>query len=65
MPGLGDLRPEARDLLRGAIDLHAHAGPDPFAERKMDARELVAAASEAGMAGLVLKSHEYPTQSLA
>ncbi len=65
MPGLGDLRPGARDLLRGAIDLHAHAGPDPFAERKMDARELVAAASEAGMAGLVLKSHEYPTQSLA
>ena len=65
MPELDELRPEARDLLRGAIDLHAHAGPDPFAERKMDARELVAAASEAGMAGLVLKSHEYPTQSLA
>ena len=65
MSDLDDLQPEARDLLRGAIDLHAHAGPDPFAERKLDARELVAAASEAGMAAIVLKSHEYPTQPLA
>tara|TARA_Y100000588_G_scaffold393157_1_gene507825 strand:+ start:1023 stop:1886 length:864 start_codon:yes stop_codon:yes gene_type:complete len=65
MHTIEDLNHEARELLNGAIDLHAHAAPDPFAERKMDARELVAAASEAGMAGVVLKSHEYPTEPLA
>lgn len=65
MHTLDDLNHDARELLNGAIDLHAHAAPDPFAERKMDARELVAAASEAGMAGVILKSHEYPTQPLA
>ena len=62
---LDDLRPSARALLRGAIDLHAHAGPDPFAERKMDARELIVAARDAEMAAIVIKSHEYPTQPLA
>lgn len=62
LEGLGE---EARDLLRGAIDLHVHAAPDPFAERRMDARELVRACREAGIAGVVLKSHEYPTQPLA
>ena len=62
---LSELRDEARDLLRGAIDVHAHWSPDPFAERKMDARQLVHAAAEAGMAGIVLKSHELPSQVLA
>lgn len=62
---LADLRPEARDLLRGAIDLHGHAAPDPFAKRRMDAIELIAAAADAEMAAIVLKSHEYPTQPLA
>lgn len=65
MSDLEELRPEARELLRGAIDLHAHASPDPFAERRMDAQELVAAAAQAEMAAIVLKSHEYPTQPLA
>ena len=62
---LSDLRDEARELLRGAIDVHAHWSPDPYAERKLDARQLVHAASEAGMAGIVLKSHELPSQILA
>lgn len=62
---LAELRDETRELLRGAIDAHAHWAPDPYAERKMDARELVHAAHEAGMAGLVLKSHELPSQILA
>ena len=62
---LAELRADARELLRGAIDLHVHASPDPFAQRRMDARELVRAARDAGMAGLVLKSHEYPTEPLA
>ena len=47
---LDELRPEARELLRGAIDLHAHAGPDPFAKRRMDAIQLVRAARESGLA---------------
>ena len=59
------LSEEARGLLRGAIDLHAHAGPDPFAARKLDARGLVHDYAAAGLAGFVLKSHEYPTQPLA
>ena len=60
-------RPSDRaiDLLSGAIDVHVHAGPDPYAKRRMDARELARAAKARGMAGLVLKSHEYPTQPLA
>ncbi len=62
---LDGLRPDSRALLRGAIDVHVHAAPDPYAERRMDARELVEAAREAGLAALVLKSHEYPTQALA
>ena len=65
MPNINDLTSQARKLLSGSIDIHVHASPDPFAERKMDARETVAAAKEAGMGGVVLKSHEYPTQPLA
>jgi hypothetical protein len=65
MPNINDLTSQARELLSGSIDIHVHASPDPFAERKMDARETVAAAQEAGMGGVVLKSHEYPTQPLA
>ena len=55
----------ARQVLQGAIDAHVHAAPDPYAERRMDSRELVQMAHASGMAGLVLKSHEYPTQPLA
>lgn len=65
MSDLEGLPEAAQELLQGAIDLHAHSSPDPFAERRMTARELVAAAREAGMAAIVLKSHEYPTQPLA
>ncbi|MEE8421526.1 MAG: DUF6282 family protein [Dehalococcoidia bacterium] len=62
---LDQLPDRARALLRGATDIHVHSSPDPYTERRMDARTVVAQAREAGMAGVVLKSHEYPTQPLA
>lgn len=43
-------------LLQGAYDLHMHAAPSPF-NRRMDDYELLRAADEAGMAGVLLKSH--------
>ena len=55
----------AQNLLTGATDMHVHAGPDPYTRRRMNARELVWAAKAFELAGLVLKSHEYPTQPLA
>ena len=55
----------ARELLQGAIDIHVHFAPDPYAERRLTADVLVQNARTAGLAGLVLKSHEYPTQPLA
>lgn len=64
-PALETLSDRARALLRGAIDIHVHADPDPYAARRLDARATAARAREAGMAGIVLKSHEYPTQPLA
>ncbi len=64
-PTLDELTPRARALLDGAIDIHVHAAPDPDAARRLDARALVHRARRAGMAGLVLKSHEYPTAPLA
>ncbi len=62
---LAELREDSRALLQGAIDMHVYASPDPYAERRMDACTLVYAAREAGLAALVLKSHEYPTQAFA
>ena len=64
-PTLESLTDRARGLLQGALDIHVHADPDPYAERKTDFAATVARAREAGLAGLVLKSHEYPTQPLA
>ncbi len=55
----------ARALLEGAVDVHTHAAPDPYTARRTDSRELVELAIEAGMGGLVLKSHDYATQPLA
>ena len=52
-------------LLRGAIDIHVHAAPDPVTPRRHDIVDLAVAARDAGMAGFVFKSHEYPTQPVA
>ena len=50
--------------LVGAIDLHAHHGPDSYA-RQWDAFEVVKLAKERGMRGVVLKNHWTETAGLA
>jgi hypothetical protein len=55
----------AAALVRGAIDMHCHHGPDPHRRRSVDAEEAVREADAIGMRGLVLKSHAYPTGPIA
>lgn len=57
-------RREAVELLRGAYDLHVHAAPSPFG-RLMDDFGLLQDAGQAGMAGIMLKSHYEPTAARA
>jgi hypothetical protein len=45
-----------QDLLRGAFEMHVHAAPD-IVPRKSDDFALVKAADDAGMGGILLKSH--------
>ena len=54
----------ARDLLRGAADLHIHAAPD-ILPRLLDDFGLARAARDAGMAAIVLKSHHMLTADRA
>lgn len=54
----------ARDLLRGAVDLHIHTGPDLF-PRIMDDVQLAESARDAGMAAIVLKTHYMMTADRA
>lgn len=50
--------------LTGAIDLHAHFGPDSY-DRQWDAFEIVKLAKERGMRGIVLKNHWTESAGLA
>jgi len=50
--------------LTGAIDLHAHFGPDSY-DRQWDAFEVVKLAKERGMRGVVLKNHWTESAGLA
>ena len=52
-------------ILEGALDIHVHIAPDPSAERRGSAIDVAEQARDMGMRGLVLKSHEYPTQPVA
>jgi hypothetical protein len=54
----------AREILRGAYDLHIHTSPDVIA-RKLTSNEAVAQARAAGMAAIALKSHVMSTASAA
>src|SRR5436190_2104922 len=51
--------------LSGAADLHCHFGPDAHRERSVDAFEAAREAAAAGHRAVVLKSHDFPTVSLA
>lgn len=53
-----------KELLHGAYDLHMHPAPSPF-NRAMDDCQLLRAAGDAGMAGILLKSHYEPTAARA
>jgi len=59
-----DITSEARQLLRGAIDIHVHSDPDNV-PRSMDGLEVARLALARGMRGIVLKNHYDPTAGLA
>jgi hypothetical protein len=52
------------ELLRGAVDMHLHSGPDVFPCR-VDALEAAKQARQVGMRAIVIKNHSYPTTPLA
>ena len=52
-------------LMSGAIDMHVHGGPDPYAKRRVDALEIARQAADAGMRAVVFKSHYYCTAPVA
>jgi hypothetical protein len=54
----------ARELVRGAYDLHVHVAPDMM-ERRITDLELAARFVEVGLAGFGLKSHYVPTAERA
>jgi len=54
----------ARELVRGAYDLHVHVEPD-LAERRIDDLGLARRFAELGLAGFVLKSHYASTAERA
>jgi hypothetical protein len=53
-----------RDYLKGAIDLHLHAGPD-VRERKLTYLEAAIQAKEVGMKAILIKSHSTVTADIA
>jgi sugar phosphate isomerase/epimerase len=54
----------ARDLVRGAYDLHLHVAPDVM-RRRIDDFTVAKRFAEVGLAGFVLKSHYMPTAERA
>jgi hypothetical protein len=66
MRSLPDTEPSARarELVRGAYDLHVHVEPD-LAARRIDDLALARHFAELGLAGFVLKSHYTPTAERA
>src|ERR671914_2883708 len=56
--------PHARELVRGAYDVHVHVAPDVM-RRRIDDVTLAERFADVGMAGFVLKSHYVPTAERA
>ncbi len=56
--------PRARELVRGAYDLHVHSGPDVM-PRRIDDSALARRFLDVGLAGYVIKSHYVPTAERA
>jgi len=63
LPGI-EPSARARELVRGAYDLHVHVEPD-IATRRIDDLSLARRFAEVGLAGFVLKSHYVPTAERA
>jgi len=53
------------EILRGAIDIHMHPGPDIGGLRRLDFVEAAKQACEVGMRAIVLKPLSYPTMDRA
>lgn len=51
---------DVKELLKGVIDIHIHAGPS-VADRSVDAVEMLRLAEEAGYRAIVIKDHYFPT----
>lgn len=49
-----------KEILKGLIDIHVHAGPS-VANRALDAAEMLKKAEEAGYAGFLVKDHYFPS----
>lgn len=49
------------ELMRGAIDMHVHAFPDPEIDTGWDQINIAQRATDAGMGGVVFKAHTFPT----
>jgi len=49
-----------KEILKGLIDIHVHAGPS-IANRALDAAEMLKHAEEAGYAGFLVKDHYFPS----
>lgn len=53
-----------REILKGVIDLHIHAGPS-VAKREVDAGDMLKEAVQYGYRGFVVKDHYFPTMMSA
>ncbi len=56
---------DTTELMKGAIDIHIHIGPDPNRRRRVNGYEAAIQAKEVGMRGVVFKSHDYNTTPVA
>lgn len=52
-------------LIKGAIDFHVHAGPDPYHKRRLNVFDLAQEGKALGMKAIVAKNHQFVTTGLA